>query len=112
MSDLHRNNELKNFISELVYADRHENISSADQLKIITLYEPMASSTRDTMCTDFCEIHAKIIIKILNNNALSTDKELLIDELYMNIEHEIKAIIEDEAQLKIECDADYYDEHA
>lgn len=112
MSDLNRNNELKNFISELVYADQHENISWADQLKIITLYEPEDSATKDTMCTDFCNMHAKLMIKILNNNAISTDKELLIDEFYMNIEDEIKAIIKDEAQLKIECDADYYDEYA
>jgi len=112
MRDLNRNKELSNFISALVYADQHEDISWADKLKIITLYESEDSATKDTMCTDFCDMHAKLIIKIINDNATSIDKELLIDELYMNIEPEVKSIIEDEVQLKIECDADYYDECA
>ena len=107
MSEWNRNKELSNFISELVYADQHEDISWADKLKILTLYEHDYSSTSDTMCTDFGDVHAKLIIQILNNKATSVDKELLIDELYMNIECEVNSIIENEVQLKVECDDDY-----
>jgi hypothetical protein len=127
MIDINRNNELKYFINNIVEErlyknksyifdtdllgkDVYKNLVSSDKLKILTLYESENSETRDTMCTDFCNDQAKLIIKILDGSATSADTESLIDELYMNIEHHIKEIIENQVQLKVESYADNYDE--